>query len=168
MALHEDSASMAIEAISEYIEVSESCLKAKKSDGGCFGYPAALLLFCVTNALGVYLCGDNIRIDGRTQTITRGQPFRVLNHSIFGLDLKSAQVKLLEECYRNRLAHNAIIEIGAVLIHAPGQLSRPFAFASNQLQIINLDSFYRLVNLAWKKFPRSRIETWAKQRRARL
>ena len=39
---------------------------------------------------------------------------------IFGLDLKSAQVKLLEECYRNRLAHNAIIEIGAVLIHAPG------------------------------------------------
>jgi hypothetical protein len=159
---------MAVEAINEYIEVSEHCLKAKKSDGGCFGYPAALLLFCVTNALGVYLRGDNIQIDGRTQTIPRGEPFRVLNHPIFGLDLKGAQVDLLEECYRNKLAHNAIIEVGAVLIHAPGQLSRPFIFTSNQVQVINLDSFHRLVAAAWEKFPRNRIEAWAKQRRARL
>lgn len=168
MALHGDSATMAEEAINEYIEVSEGCLKAKKSDGGCFGYPAALLLFCVTNALGVYLYGDNIQIDGRTQTITRGEPFRVLNHSIFGLDLKSAQVKLLEQCYRNTLAHSAIIELGAVLIHAPDQLMRPFTFASNKVQVIHLDSFHELVTTAWRKFPRNRIDTWAKQRRARV
>ena len=167
MALHKDFATMAVEAINEYLEVAESCLNARKSDGGCLGYPAALLLFCVTNAFGVYLCGDNIQIDGRNRTITPREPFQVLNHAIFGLDLRGTQIKLLEQCYRNKLAHNAIIELGAVLIHAPGQLPHPFSFAANQVQVINLHSFHRLVATAWEKFPRDRIHTWSKQRQPR-
>src|SRR4051812_49746465 len=99
---------MAVEAIEEYLATAEMCQAAKKTDGGCLGYPATLLLFCIVNALGCFLCGDTVQIDGRTQKITKGEPFRVLNHDIFGLNLESVQIKLLEKAYRNTLAHNAI------------------------------------------------------------
>jgi hypothetical protein len=170
MALHPNSSSMAVAAIEEYLEASANCLSTVKPDGGCLGYPAALLQFCVANALGCYLCGDDVRIDGRTQKITKGEPFRVLNHSTFGLTLSGAQIKLLEQSYRNTLAHNAIIEVGCFMVHTPEDPPvNPFTFARSQVQAIDVinvyvDSFQILLVKAWAKFPRERIQIWAQQR----
>ena len=167
MALHGDSSTMAVEVIDEYLEASSCCLKARKSDGGCFGYAATLLLFCTIEALGVFLRGDSIKIDRRDQKITKGEPFRVLNHAIFELNLTATQIKLLEKSYRNSLAHNAILESGAFLVQMREIQSpqNPFTFASSKVQVINVDSLHQLVVKAWCQFPRTRIRTWVSQRR---
>jgi hypothetical protein len=124
---------MAVEGIDEYLTAAHMCLDHRKPDGGCLGYPATLLLLCVVNALGTYLTGDDAMIDGKLVRITRGEPFRVLNHDCFGLNLSGKEIKLLEGSYRNRLAHNAIIERGSSM--APSNEEPPFVFQSDRVAI---------------------------------
>jgi hypothetical protein len=42
---------MAVEAVNEYIEVSENCLNTKKPDGGCGGYPLRSCSFALQTPL---------------------------------------------------------------------------------------------------------------------
>jgi hypothetical protein len=161
MALHTSFYTMAIEAIDEYLQASADCLNFAKRDDGVLGYPATLLLFCVANALGVYLSGESVTIAGRPQKITDGEPFRVLNHECFGLGLDHEQIKRLERVYRNALAHNAIIDLGAILVaHVDGPV---FRFRPNGNVRINLQSFHKLVAEAWRQFPKERIKSWAER-----
>ena len=160
MALHASFYTMATEAIDEYLQASEDCLNFAKRDSGVLGYPATLLLFCVANALGVYLSGESITIAGRPQKITAKEPFRVLNHECFGLRLDHDQIKRLEKVYRNALAHTAIIDLGATLVaHVDGPV---FIFRRNGVRI-NLQSFQKLVAAAWSQFPKERIKSWAER-----
>ena len=117
-------------------------------------------LLCIANALGTYLPGEPVVIEGRTQKITKGEPFRVLNHPIFDLGLTHRQIKLIEQSYRNRLAHNAIIERGSVIV--PTQGEPPFIFHKS-LIVIQLGSLHRNVSHAWARFPKGRIALWEKQ-----
>ena len=160
MAINTSLATMAAEAIDEYLIVSRECLNATKADGGCLGYPATLLLFCTVNALGTYLVGERIVIDGREQKITRREPFRVLNHSLFDLRLSDEKIKLLEKEYRNALAHNAVIGSG-ILVKTANASGVPFAF-SDSLHGINVGAFHRVVANAWAEFPKERIDEWVK------
>jgi hypothetical protein len=96
------------------------------------------------------------------QKITLGEPFRVLNHECFGLGLSSQQIKLLEQSFRNRLAHNAIIDVGSFLLPLSGD--PPFAFESGRVGI-KVFSFHELVARAYSRFPKERIESWAKRLR---
>jgi hypothetical protein len=119
----------------------------------------------VVNALGSYLIGEEIIIDGRKQKITRGEPFQVLNHKYFGLRLSRDEIKKLKESYRNGLTHNAIIEVEASLVQTPdSQAQIPFTFTSNKVQI-NVGAFHRLVVKTWERFPKSKIESRAGQYR---
>ena len=61
MAIHLKASSLAIEAIEEYLTIAEYCIAAKKDDGGIYGYPATLLLFCVVNVMGNNLLPGNER-----------------------------------------------------------------------------------------------------------
>lgn len=152
---------MAIEAIDEYLQASQDCLNFAKRDDGVLGYPATLLLFCVANALGVYLAGESVTIDGRSQKIRKNEPFRVFNHSCFGFALSDLQIKRLEKVYRNALAHNAIIDLGAILVaHVDGPV---FRFRANGNVRINLQSFHKVVAEAWRQFPKERIKSWAER-----
>jgi hypothetical protein len=157
MALHRNMASMASEVIEEYLRASQFCLEFRNFDGGCLGYPATLLLLCVTNALGSYLTGEDVAIEGKQQKITRGEPFRVLNHTLFGLQLTHKQIKLIEQFYRNRLSHNAIIERGSFIL--PAQGGTPFVFSGNHV-LVRIASFERLVSKVWAKFPKEQIALW--------
>jgi hypothetical protein len=161
MAIHDNVWTLAIEGIDEFLVASKMSLDHKKADGGCLGYPATLLLLCAVNALGTYLIGDSIVIDGKPQKITRGEPFRVLNHAVVGLALTGKEIKLIEDSYRNRLAHNAIIETGSFLLPSDDEPS--FIFESG-LVGIRVFSFYRLVLQAWQRFPKDRIQAWEQQR----
>jgi len=163
MALHTSFETMAIEAIDEYLTASENCLTFEKARGGSLGYPATLLLFCVTNALGVYLAGESVTIGGRSQRITEHEPFRVLNHDCFGrLALNDKQIKRLEKVYRNALAHNAIIDLGAVLVVRRDNGPLIFIFRPDGI-LINLPSFHKIVAAAWQRFPKERIKSWAER-----
>jgi hypothetical protein len=146
-------ASMASEVIAAYLRASELCLES----GGFLGYPATLLLLSVTNAFGSYLTGEDVTIEGKSQTITRGEPFRVLNHPLFGLQLSHKRIKLIEQSYRNRLSHNAIIERGAFLL--PTQDGAPFIFRGKGV-LIRVGSLYRLVSRVWAQFPKEEIALW--------
>ncbi|MGA8313444.1 MAG: hypothetical protein WB755_25700 [Terriglobales bacterium] len=66
--------SLAEEAIREYLLASRICVEHRTQDGGILGYPAALLLLCIVNALGIYLRGEEVVIEGKKQQITRGSP----------------------------------------------------------------------------------------------
>ncbi len=159
MAIHENQWTMAIAVIDEYLRTSQLCLEETKPDGGCLGYSATLLLFCVVNAMGTYLGGDGIVIENKEQQITKGEPFRIFNHPLFGLDLTQQEIKQLERSYRNALVHSATIEAGAMLFALDGEV--PFEFISGHVWI-RLCSFHRRVEAAWALFPKQRIEAWEK------
>jgi hypothetical protein len=149
MAIHQQPAGLSVEAIDEYIRASELCLKFRKDDGGCLGYPATLLLFCVVDALGGYVGLD------KGNKIPKGEPFLVLNHPCFGLAITKDQVKRLEWWYRNGLAHNAALPPGTGLT---GEDGPPFEFATNGDPVmIRVFSFHRLVRQAWERFDKSLI-----------
>jgi hypothetical protein len=161
MAIHGNQWTMAIEVIDEYLRASRLSLEDRKRDGGCLGYTATLLLFCVVNALGTYLVGDKVVIEGKDQRITEGEPFRILNHTCFGLSLSHREIKQLEQSYRNALAHNAMIEAGALLFAIDG--AAPFEFKSGAVWI-RLLSFQSRVAEARGRFPKDRIQVWEKNR----
>jgi hypothetical protein len=147
MAIHEEPADLSVEVIEEYLAAVGMCLQHRKADGGCLGYPATLLLFCIVDALGGYLA-----LDKRNQ-IPKGEPFRVFNHSCFDLTLTTDQVKRLEWWYRNGLAHNAAIPPGTCL---SGEDGTPFEFAANGDPVkIRVFSFFRLVNTVWTGFDKT-------------
>jgi hypothetical protein len=164
MALHASFYTMAIDGIDEYLQASQDCLDFAKRDDGVLGFPATLLLFCITNALGVYMAGESVTIAGRAQRITVKEPFRIFNHELFGLRLDHAQIKHLEKAYRDALAHTAIIDLGASMVaHVDGPV---FIFRPHGSVRINLASFQKCVAAAWSRFPRERIKLWADQHHA--
>ncbi len=121
MVIHREPATLSVKVLEEYLTTAELCLKQQKSDGGCLGYSAILLLFCVVDALGGYLA-----LAGRSD-LTKGEPFLVLNEPCFGLSLTKGQAKQLEWWYRNGLAHNAALPPGTCL---SGEEGEPFDFAA--------------------------------------
>jgi hypothetical protein len=142
MAIHPNTNSLTIEVIEEYLDIAKLCIATKKSDGGIYGYPATLLLFCVIDALG------NCLISGK-------EPFRVLKGAPFNCDLTDSQIKNLEQWYRNLLAHNGTIAAGTCL--SPKEGSTPFEFASNKPILICVKSLYDLVRTAWKQVDKTKL-----------
>jgi hypothetical protein len=136
MAIHPDASSLTAEAVEEYLDIAKLCITTKKQDGGIYGYPATLLLFCVIEALGNSLIADN-------------EPFRVLKRAPFNCPLNDRQVKQLEQWYRNPLAHNGMIAPGVCL--SPEDGGTPFTFNSNEPVLIRVKSLYNLVHGAWEQ-----------------
>ncbi|HZT72807.1 MAG TPA: hypothetical protein VE996_04075 [Terriglobales bacterium] len=169
MSIHPNLASLAEEAINEYLEIARRCIEAKKPDGGCFGFPAALLLFAVVEAIGHFCEGEAVKLDGRSQAITRKAPFRVFNHPLFGCNLGSQQLRCLEADYRNLLAHNGLIAPERLLIRVEGaDLPEPFKFDGNGRWVyIEVNAFLRLVSHAWSQLGRQRIVRFVERSRSR-
>jgi hypothetical protein len=144
MAMHPDSASMSAEVIEEYLTTIRRCLDYRKPGGGCLGYPSVLLLFCTVEALGNYL-------------VKEGDPFQVLNHQPFGLDLQPYQIRKLIKWYRHLLAHAAMIAPGTYLTNeADGD---PFEFVPNGEPLkIRVIPFYKIVKAAWDKFDKKLLK----------
>ncbi|MCR4284057.1 MAG: hypothetical protein NUV64_01925 [Parcubacteria group bacterium] len=149
MALHEDKNSMIKEAIQEYIEVAKYCIDFDKSkdprwneSAGCYGYPAALILLSITDAIGTIVMkgGDDV-----------GEHFKVLNNQdYYNLNLSGNELKIIEKGYRNKLSHNAHIKEDIVLDIGNGVNS---VFEKiNGIYKLNLLPFYHKTKLAVDKF----------------
>jgi hypothetical protein len=144
MAIHRSLIALSEEVLDEYLAVARHCITNPKSEGGIYGYPAVLLLFCVVDALSNHL----------------GHPehsFAALNDpSCFGMNLSTAQIKNLKDWYRHLLAHNGMISPGILL--TPEKDGNAFEFsATGQPTIIRVLPFYRVVESTWNTFDRTRL-----------
>jgi hypothetical protein len=142
MAIHSNTNSLTAEVIEEYLSIAKLCITTKKQDGGIYGYPATLLLFCIIEALGRNL-------------IVGKEPFRILKASPFNCKLNNHQVKQLEQWYRNPLAHNGMIKPGVYL--SPEDGGAPFTFISDEPVLIHVNSLYNLVQCAWEQVDKARL-----------
>ena len=146
-----------MEAIEEYLDTAKDCLVFRKPDGGCRGYPDALLLLCTLDVLGRFAKDEIVPVDGNQQKIGDAS-FRVLNHPTwFGQSLSDAEMKRIKDAFRHTLAHNALLIAMAYLNGEPHQ--QAFAFYRDAVEI-RLIPFHELLRNAWAKFDKSLIPTW--------
>jgi hypothetical protein len=132
---------MSVEAIEEYLAIAEHCISTRKTNGGLYGYPSVLLLFCIIDALSNYV--------GHPKNTLRGI------RSIFpGLTKK--QIQDLKNWYRNLPAHQAIIMPGTQLSAEP--TGTPIEFGPDgEPTHIRVIPFYQLVRRGWDAFDKNRI-----------
>jgi len=144
MAYHTNPAEMVVEAIDEYLLMAEYGVNASKPGGGIFGYPTVLLLLSVIDILGSY-------------AVPTKEHFQILRQSCFGLQLTTQQVKHIEHWYRNLLAHNGLIALGALM--RPDDDGEPFVLDENgQPTILRVKPLFRVVKLAWERFDKGQIK----------
>lgn len=110
MAIHRGVSSMLKESLSEMVLVAEYCVNFRKDQNvwgncGCYGYPAAVLLFAIADSVGSYVIGGNTR-----------QHFDILKHrDYYNLNLSDDFIGIIYKKYRNSLTHNTIMEVGVFL-----------------------------------------------------
>ena len=139
MALHSDVRSMAVEAVDEYLAIAEHCVNTRKANGGVYGYPAVLLLFCIIYA-GNWL--------GQGRNTLRGAGLVIPG-------LPPEQIKDLKNWYRNLPAHPGHHHARRWLDDPNGS---PVEFGLNgEPTHIRLIPFCRAVRSAWESFPREAI-----------
>jgi hypothetical protein len=140
MAVHQNVASTAVEAIDEYLATAKYCVETTKPGSvGVYGFPAVLLLFSVVDAFSKYL-GYQEHSFGALKELDP--------------QLSDAQVKSLKKWFRNPSSHMAMIMPGTVLSLEEGN---PFEFAGREPSHIRVRPFFRVVSEAWKRFDRSKI-----------
>jgi hypothetical protein len=89
--------------------------------------------------------------------ISTKEHFQVLREPCFGLALTTEQVKNIEDWYRNLLAHNGLVALGAVM--RPDETGDPFVVDENgQPTILRVKALFITVKLAWSRFDRKLIE----------
>jgi hypothetical protein len=131
------------EVIEEYLTAAEWCINEKKANGGILGYPAMLLLFCATDAIGHGILPSRPGDDPRLE---------ILIHPNFGLKLNDpdSQLKLLKKVYRNSLTHNGQLWRDAYM--TPDIEGEPFDFSPDGTQtLIRVPVFCKVVKCGWNK-----------------
>ena len=134
MAIHNSTHSLIEEAITEYLTIANYCLMTAKPTGGCYGFPTALLLFSIVDAIGSFYRGNGsfiIKVDGKNETIKNAdQHYFILNSDYYSQNLSEKNIKKLYEYYRCLLVHNAALAPGHFL--SIGKLTDvPFAKQAN-------------------------------------
>lgn len=122
MAIHDSLVDMLSESLPEYLAMAEHAINTPKPGGtaaSCYGYPAAVLLFSIADAIGSYCAGNDafkVDVDGRMVRIGSGeQRFYVLNSRYYGLALRGYQFSGLYTKFRGPLTHNAAMVPGVLL-----------------------------------------------------
>lgn len=130
MSLHRNTEGMLKESLTEMLIAADVCIHYRKNDGGCLGYPAALLLFSIADSIGSYHRENEsikIKIDGKERTIDNDgfQHFFIFNSKYYNLQLSEKMIKIIYNNFRSLLVHNSVIpENHFLTIDDP--LNRPF------------------------------------------
>jgi hypothetical protein len=142
MAMHDNITDLCVASVSHFLKLAKKGIEHKEDDGGMLGYPAVLLLFSVTDAIGHHL---NV---GKDHT-----RLEVFNSPGFGLHLSCQQIYEMKKWYRNSLAHNASIVPGVQLTAEDD--GDPFDFVDGKPVKIRVPQFYKLVEKAWDNLDRT-------------
>lgn len=163
MTVHHSADRMVAESLPEYITAADFCVNYSKANGGCLGYPAALLLFAVVDALGSFHRANqkfNILIDGKNTIIRKKEDhFIILNSKYYQLSLSKKEVALLQNNYRHPLAHNSLLMPDSMLDIGDGKTS-PFEFIKvagskvpgRSMPFVHLKPFLALSKIAVERF----------------
>lgn len=145
MATHYSIPSMLKEAMSEYLVVADFCIKYRKDpviwgSTGCFGYPAAVLLMVIADAIGSYVIG------GSTE-----KHFEILNHpDYYNLNLTEDDLKKFYYDYRCLLTHNATLSPNVGL--SVGEGKKKVIEIIDSKFYINLEPFLNKTKIVAEKF----------------
>jgi len=162
MAVHPDLKSLLHEPLPEYLAVAEYCVAFRKPTdwgqnqvGGCFGYPAALLLFSIADTIGSFHRGlgtPTIKVGPKTTTISKDgfQHFYILNSEYYGQSLDEPTIKGLYDNFRSLLAHNAAVAPAHFLVNWPHK-AEPFPMV-NSRPGVNVSSFLAVSRKAIRLF----------------
>lgn len=152
MAIHRNLETLSGEVLDEYLAVANRSITERKPDGGIYGYPAVLLLFCIVDGLSTHLS-------------KKAHSFLAFNDPCFGLALSEPQLKNLKRWYRHPLVHNSAIAPGTML--TPETNGVPFEFsAKDEPTVIRVLPFYRMVEQAWRAFDRTKLRPKAPDKRS--
>ncbi len=148
MAVHPDIKTLLRESLPQSIVVAECCVSRQ------FGYPAAILLFCAIDTIGLFYRNDTnlkIVVDGKKRHIKKDgvQHFFILNSEYFGLSITEKQIKQVHDNFRSLLVHNSSLPPGHLLISAPGV--DPFPIVG-PTQCVNLPPLLELTKKAVANF----------------
>ena len=112
MAIHRNPQSMLRESLVEMYLVAKYCIIEVEKDTniwpapGCYGYPGALLLLSIADAVGSYV------IDKKTVR----SHFDILKHiDYYDLQVSDSNITAIYKKYRNLLNHNSVLAMEAVL-----------------------------------------------------
>lgn len=108
---------------------------------GCYGFPAAILLFSITDMIGSYILGGSTK-----------NHFNIFNNSdYYNLGLTDEELKELYDHYRCLLTHNGALPIGRLL--DIGHSSQPiFTKTESGDLILNLVPFWNKTYYCVQKF----------------
>jgi len=102
---------LTVASLKENLLAIDYCLSYKKSDNGCLGIPAMILMCSVIDTIGSYYRGSdyNFIIDNVSAKIEKASDhFYVLNHqTYFNLNLSKNTIDDVYSTYRSKLTHNA-------------------------------------------------------------
>lgn len=154
--IHATKAGLVAEALNEYVAIARLCISSKKDNGGCFGFPAALLLLSCVDAIGAFYRrreGFTVTIDGSPAKIDGdSKHFYILNSHLFNLGLTSKQINDIYSDYRCLLVHSAAIK-GGVFLAIDSSDGSPFRLAQDgSVEAIFLNPFHKVVANAVSAF----------------
>jgi len=114
MAIHSSTHSLIHEAMNEYLNIAHHCIMTGKPAGGCYGFPAALLLFSIVDTIGSYYRGNanfSVKIDGKDLKVDGDgkKHYRILNSSFYNQNLSLKDIEKVYNYYRCLLVHNSAL-----------------------------------------------------------
>ena len=145
MAKHSTIKGLGCEVIEDFLTAAGTCVETRKADGGILGYPAALILLAVTDAIGH---GLNVG-SGDTRLAVFQHPSFSKRLRTFDQSLGKGQLKNLTQWYRHMLAHSGLIAPGVAL--TPEREGAPFGFTNEELTFIRVPVLYQLIRDVWSE-----------------
>ena len=145
MAIHDSIPSLLRESITEYLVIADFCIRHRKDmavwgSSGCFGYPAALLLFSIADSIGSYVLGADTK-----------NHFKILtNEKYYNLILNDKELDLIYKDQRCLLTHNAALSLNVGLDIGENK-NDIFEYHSDKL-FLNLEPFLELTKKVVIKF----------------
>lgn len=143
------------------IDTRKEKIENFKDDKGCFGFPAAVLLFTITDTIGSMFRGTGIKIvrNGNKQDQIKGSyasHFYILNSSFYGQQLTTSVIDGIYRSYRDLLVHNSSLPQGYFLAIG-SESDDPFVCCTDKkgnlhAVCINLRAYYRISSNAVSRF----------------
>lgn len=139
-----------IAAIEEHLAAVRWCLDRSQHGGRIKGYSAALLLFCIIDAMG-----NGLLLPKKKQGRPLYTRLDVLLHHPFDpkeLKLDETKVNNLTSWYRNKLSHTGAMALNAFVDVGEGDA---FNFDENGTPRVLVEPLYDVVKVAWEGRPPS-------------
>jgi len=145
-----------VSSLRENLTAIEYCLSYKKSDDGCLGIPAMILICSIIDTIGSYYRGANygFNVDNIELKIEKAsEHFYILNHEkYFNLNLSKITIEDFYSTYRSKLTHNASLPPNNYLYIDQNEEALFGLDSDKKILKINLYPLFKKVSRACNEF----------------